>query len=36
MTTRSAATTCQAHLAALDLVYTGIIEDTRKGIAAAR
>ena len=23
----------QAHLAALDLVYTGVIEDTRKGIA---
>src|SRR5262249_9065501 len=22
----------QAHLAALDLVYTGVIEDTRKGI----
>jgi starvation-inducible DNA-binding protein len=26
--------TVPAHLAALDLVYTGIIEDTRKGIAA--
>jgi starvation-inducible DNA-binding protein len=25
--------TVQAHLAALDLVYTGVIEDTRKGIA---
>jgi starvation-inducible DNA-binding protein len=25
--------TVQAHLAALDLVYNGIIEDTRKGIA---
>ncbi len=25
--------TVQAHLAALDLVYTGIVEDTRKGIA---
>jgi starvation-inducible DNA-binding protein len=24
--------TVQAHLAALDLVYTGVIEDTRKGI----
>jgi starvation-inducible DNA-binding protein len=24
--------TVQAHLAALDLVYTGIIEDTRKAI----
>jgi starvation-inducible DNA-binding protein len=24
--------TVQAHLAALDLVYTGIVEDTRKGI----
>jgi starvation-inducible DNA-binding protein len=24
--------TAQAHLAALDLVYTGVIEDTRKGI----
>jgi starvation-inducible DNA-binding protein len=24
--------TVQAHLGALDLVYTGIIEDTRKGI----
>jgi starvation-inducible DNA-binding protein len=26
--------TVQAHLAALDLVYTGVIEDTRKGIEA--
>jgi starvation-inducible DNA-binding protein len=25
--------TVQAHLAALDLVYNGVIEDTRKGIA---
>ncbi len=25
--------TVQAHLAALDLVYTGVVEDTRKGIA---
>lgn len=25
--------TVQAHLAALDLVYTGVIEDVRKGIA---
>ncbi|EUA19119.1 DNA protection during starvation domain protein [Mycobacterium xenopi 3993] len=24
--------TVQAHLAALDLVYTGVIEDVRKGI----
>ena len=24
--------TVQAHLAALDLVYNGVIEDTRKGI----
>ncbi len=28
--------TVQAHLAALDLVYTGVIEDTRKGIDRAR
>ncbi len=28
--------TVQAHLAALDLVYTGVIEDTRKGIDTSR
>ena len=28
--------TVQAHLAALDLVYTGVIEDTRKAIDRAR